>query len=176
MKGGLLLLGAVMAVGCSVLRKPPGDLPELSNPALSRKLGWLLTYDVPLISVDSLAHAREIVIFDARESSEYAVSHLAGARRIEPGGPLPGWTDSMARTTPLAVYCSVGYRSENLVRTLRQAGFTRVSNLYGSIFEWVDRGYPVVDSTGRETDRLHTYSKSWGELVESPRIEKVYGP
>ncbi len=134
----------------------------------------LLNYDVPLIGADSLAQLNERAIFDARNAEEFNVSHIAGAVHIEPTGPLPGWLDSLPRDQQITVYCSVGYRSENVARRLQTAGFTKVNNLYGSIFDWVDRGYPVVDSSGQPTNRIHTYNKRWGKLITSPTAKKVW--
>jgi len=36
-----------------------------------------------------------------------------------------------------------------------------VVNVYGGIFEWVNRGHPVVTGDGTETETVHAYSKSW---------------
>ena len=168
---------AITAAACGFWRKPPPERPPLANAALTRKLDRLLRYDVPLVSVDSLAahpHRARVLLLDAREPEEYTVSHLAGAIQVDPRGKLPPWTDTVDRERQVTVYCSVGYRSENVARRLREAGFTKVSNLYGSIFEWVDRGYPLVDSTGRPTRRVHTYNERWGELVTHPEAQKTW--
>jgi len=45
---------------------------------------------------------------------------------------------------PLAVYCSVGYRSERIAEKLPQQRYTNVVNVYGGVFEWVNTGRPVV--------------------------------
>jgi 3-mercaptopyruvate sulfurtransferase SseA len=42
---------------------------------------------------------------------------------------------------------------------LKAAGFSQVMNLYGSIFEWVNRGYPLA---GAQPGKVNTYSKEWG--------------
>jgi len=78
------------------------------------------------------------------------------------------------KETTLVVYCSIGYRSDKIGGQLKKAGFNRVFNLYGSIFEWVNRGYTVVDKAGHPTNRLHTYNKHWSRWVDNPKIEKIY--
>ena len=163
-----------LASACVFGQRAPVDRPVLVNPALDEKLSGMLRFDVPLISVDSLARSPDPLILDAREAREFDVSHLPGAVRVDPGGSLPGWLDTVARDRPIAVYCSVGYRSEETGRELRRAGFTEVSNLYGSIFEWVDRGHLVVDSTGQPTQGVHTYNQRWGQWLTSPSAEKIY--
>jgi hypothetical protein len=82
--------------------------------------------------------------------------------------------DTLPKDQPILVYCSIGFRSEKIARKLRKKGFKNVSNLYGSIFEWVNRGYPVVDSVGQPTPKIHTYNKSWGQWVDNPDFERVY--
>ena len=168
---------ALLALGaCRFWRKPPPDLPALANPALDARLATLLRYDVPAIGVDSLRRVPpgEVLLLDARPAGEYAVSHIAGAVRVDPAGPLPAWIDTLPRERQVTVYCSVGYRSENVARRLGGAGFTKVNNLYGSLFDWVDRGLPVVDSAGRPTRRVHTYNRRWGRLLTRPDVEKVW--
>jgi rhodanese-related sulfurtransferase len=50
------------------------------------------------------------IILDARTEAEYAVSHLRNAQRIDPyHSNLVVSAES--KDTPIAVYCSVGYRS-----------------------------------------------------------------
>jgi len=164
----------VVGSSCTVWRKPPAHRPGLVNPALDDRLQSLLSFDVPLIGADSLIKLSDIRLLDARDPEEFAVSHIAKARWIDPKKALPAWTDTIPRDAPIAVYCSVGYRSEKMGRQLREAGFTNVMNLYGSLFDWIDRGLPVVDSSGRPTDRIHTYNSRWGELVTNPSAEKVW--
>ena len=74
--------------------------------------------------------------------------------------------------TPVAVYCSVGYRSERIAERLLQEGYTHVVNVYGGIFQWVNTRQPVVTINGAETERIHAYSKSWG--VWLTRGEPIY--
>ncbi len=171
----LLALSAALSLcsACVFWRKPPPDRPTLVNAAFDDRLTRLLRYDVPLISVDSLTRLPEPLLLDVREHTEYQVSHLPGAIRVQPGQNPPTWLDTVARNQPIVVYCSVGYRSENFARELRDDGFTEVSNLYGSLFEWVDRGHLVVDSTAAPTRQVHTYNQRWGQWLTSPSAEKV---
>jgi hypothetical protein len=71
------------------------------------------------------------------------------------------------------VYCAVGYRSERVGEKLLEAGYSRVLNMRGGIFAWVNRGFPVYGDGGH-TDRIHGYSRRWSRWLE--RGEVVYGP
>jgi rhodanese-related sulfurtransferase len=145
------------------------------NAAFDHEVANWLSFNVPAIDVDSL---RKVLpgtfILDAREPKEYAVSHIEGAVNCGFDHADLHSLDTLPKNQPILVYCSIGYRSEKIARKLRKKGFKNVSNLYGSIFEWVNRGYPVVDSDGQPTQKIHTYNKSWGKWVDNPGYERVY--
>lgn len=131
---------------------------------------------VPYIQVSELAKERELVLLDARESEEFEVSHLKNAQWI--GYDQFDLDKFLARypdkNTSLVVYCSIGVRSEDIGEQLQEAGYANVQNLYGGIFEWKNKGYPVVDSKEVKTEKVHAYSKYWGRLLTN--AEKVYAP
>jgi len=126
---------------------------------------------VPRITTDSLAArladstAAPPVLLDARTDEEVAVSHLPGARRIDPKADRYPALDSLSADAPIVVYCSVGYRSARVTQQLREQGFTNVSNLQGSIFRWANEGRPVYrDSV--EVEAVHPYDQVWGTLLD----------
>ncbi|WP_088892176.1 rhodanese-like domain-containing protein [Leptolyngbya ohadii] len=104
------------------------------------------------------------VLLDVRSPEEYAVSHLPDAHQISPAtkdfSSLPYSPD-----TPIVCYCSVGYRSAQLCDRLQAAGYQHVRNLEGSIFEWVNQGYPVYRN-GEVVRSVHPYNAQWGLLLE----------
>jgi rhodanese-related sulfurtransferase len=128
--------------------------------------------DVPTITTDRLAprladSTRDRpLLLDARSPEEYAVSHLPGARRVNPDTSSFPALDTLPRDTAIVVYCSVGYRSARVAAHLRNEGFTNVANLRGSIFRWANEGRPVVrgDSTVRA---VHPYNDTWGTLLDA---------
>jgi hypothetical protein len=69
------------------------------------------------------------------------------------------------KNTPIVVYCSLGIRSEQISERLNNMGYVNVKNLYGGIFEWKNKGYPVLDKNGKETDSIHIFSKHWGQWL-----------
>jgi len=141
-----------------------------------RRLAWSLLIrwirrcfpDVAVITceelADQLAGEGPIpLLIDARGPEEFALSHLAGARRLP--GPDASGVAGLARETAIVVYCSVGYRSAGLARSLRQAGFTNVRNLEGALFRWANLGLPLA-GTGSARPRVHPFHPCWALLLE----------
>ncbi|MFK8055428.1 MAG: rhodanese-like domain-containing protein [Saprospiraceae bacterium] len=168
----MVCFSAITLVGCA--QTPPVGRPSTTNPALDQRLTSLLRYDVPLIGADSLAGLKDIAIFDTRKQKEYSVSHIPGAIQLSPKQAIPSWILERDRDKTIVLYCSVGYRSENVARKLQQQGFTNVYNLYGSIFDWVEKGYPLEDAKGDSTLRVHTYNQRWGKLLTRPDVDKTW--
>ncbi len=131
---------------------------------------------VPYIQVGELSANKTTLLLDTREKEEFEVSHLEDAIWV---GHKTFEIDTLLKKIPqkdkqIVVYCSIGVRSENIGEKLQKAGFTNVKNLYGGIFEWKNRGYPVYNADGMETENVHAFSKHWGKLLT--KGEKVYGP
>lgn len=166
---GVLMLGRP---GCT---QPPEDRPPVGNPKFDEQISSLLRFTVPTIGVQEVRDIQdEVYIFDARNREEYDVSHIEGARFL-------GYKDldeqalkGVPKDSTVVLYCSIGYRSEKVAEKLRERGFTKVYNLYGSIFEWVNQGLPVVDTTGEQTRKVHTYNAKWGKWVDKKQAEKVW--
>ncbi len=153
----------------------PEVRPSIQNPAFDQRLTELLSFTVPLIGVKELKqNLDQYQILDAREREEYDISHIPGALYIG----YKAFDESLIKTLdeqkPVVVYCSVGYRSEKIAERLRSLGFQKVYNLYGSIFEWANLGYPLEDARGHITHRIHTYNKEWSRWVEAKGLEEVW--
>lgn len=112
------------------------------------------------------------LLLDTRTPAEYKVSHIPGARFVAYGTFQVNQLKEVPKNAPIILYCSVGYRSERVGEKLQQAGYRNVHNLYGGIFEWVNRGFPVHSKTGK-TNQVHAYTKTWGVWLQ--KGEKVYG-
>jgi rhodanese-related sulfurtransferase len=126
--------------------------------------------DVEWISTSELADwlanksRRAPVLLDVRTEEEWNVSHLPGARRVEPAAPAESAALALPKETPIVTYCAVGYRSGEMAQRLRAAGFTNVRNLEGSIFQWANEHRPLV--RGDEPVRqVHPYNSFWGRLL-----------
>jgi len=128
------------------------------------------------MSVEELKMNRlndSVIILDAREKVEFDVSHL-------PESIFVGYSNFSEdqfsqkfkdKSASIVVYCSIGIRSESIAEKLQKAGYTNVSNLYGGIFEWKNTGFKVF-SNGKETNKVHTFSKNWAKYLE--KGEKIY--
>ena len=114
------------------------------------------------------------IILDSRELNEYKTSHLKNAIHV---GYDNFNIDSLQKKIPnkdsrIVVYCSVGIRSESIADSLKLAGYSQVKNLFGGIFEWKNHNFPVYNIEEKETDSVHTFSKTWSKWLK--KGVKVY--
>ena len=145
---------------------------SVQNKRFDSLLHRMLNELVPTVTADELHRQQtQVLVLDAREPAEYAVSHLAGAIPVGYKQLDLKALNAVARSQPIVVYCSIGYRSQKVTQRLAEQGFTNVRNVYGGIFEWVNQGYPVVNQQG-PTDSVHAYSPKWGQWLQ--RGQKVY--
>ncbi|MCH3881864.1 rhodanese-like domain-containing protein [Tenacibaculum sp. K20-16] len=133
------------------------------------------TESIPYISVDSLKTiSNDVVLLDAREKNEFKTSHLENALFVgydkfnlkKTIKKLPN------KNAKVVVYCSLGVRSEDVAEQLKKAGYKNVLNLYGGIFEWKNHNQKVYNSKGKETEKVHAFSKEWSKWLL--KGEKVY--
>ena len=108
-------------------------------------------------------HRVQPLLLDVRTESEYDVSHIHNAQRVEPGSSAGAI--AISRKRPIVTYCSVGYRSAALAKKLQDAGFQNVQNLTGSIFDWANKGFPI-EQNGRPARKVHPYNDRWGSLLK----------
>ena len=144
--------------------------------SFDEKVGSLLRNSVPMIQPEELFNRlikdTTLILLDAREQKEFDVSRIKNARFVGYDDFNMKMTEGIAKNTGIIVYCSIGYRSEKIGEKLIKAGYSNVLNLYGGIFGWVNKGFPVYDHLGNKTERVHVYSKKWG--VWLLKGEKVY--
>lgn len=134
--------------------------PGVTWPAIKARIAKEFP-SVKSISTAELAKADpKPVLIDVRTAEEFEVSHLAGARRVEPDAT----TISLPKDAAIVTYCSVGYRSAKFAQRLQDAGFTNVRNLDGSIFQWANEGRAVEPGK-----KVHPYNKKWGALLNPDR-------
>ena len=147
-------------------------------------IGWALVNakirsefpDVRRITTDELAawlndRSRPApLLLDVRTRPEYEVSQLTGAKHVEPNAAASVIRESKDR--PIVTYCSVGYRSGAFAKKLRDAGFTNVVNLEGSIFRWANEGRPIYRGS-RKVNEVHPYNRTWGMLLQKEHRANV---
>ena len=144
---------------------------EVMNTSFGKMLDTLLSHAVQEIVPEQLKDKSAIIYLDAREKSEYNVSHIKDAIWVGYTGFKKKRIDDVDKNAEVVVYCSVGYRSEKIAERLKKLGFKNVSNLYGGIFEWAHHNNEVYNENG-VTDSIHAYDKNWGQWLETGN--KVY--
>ena len=144
-------------------RKIRADFPRVHPISTSDLATWLA----------DPRRARPLLL-DVRSASEFSVSHIEGAQRVEPGSAVTNAKlPEVGKSTPIVTYCSVGYRSSAFAEKLRAAGFTKVQNLDGSLFRWANENRPLVNARGELTDKAHPYNSFWGRLLHSEHRAKL---
>jgi rhodanese-related sulfurtransferase len=136
---------------------------------IAKELERLNSKTVPYISVQELQARPEMVILDAREYKEFDTSHIknaiyVGFNKFDKSKVAKKVKD---KNTPIAVYCSIGVRSEKIGEKLVQLGYKNVYNLYGGIFEYKNENGKVVNNQNKVTDSVHTFNKRWSSYLKS---------
>lgn len=163
----------MLSSACS--QNQPLDKPRTKQPDFSKKIDALISFTVPLMSVNELLNNKDkFIIFDAREKNEYDVSHIPDAIYLGYSDFNVSRIKNIPKEKNMVVYCSIGYRSEKIGEKLLRLGYKNVYNLYGSIFEWANEKYPLVSSNGKTTYSVHSYNKTWSKWVTNKEIRTVW--
>lgn len=155
-------------------------LTACGDTAYHSQLKLLYSHDVPAISADSLFSLMNeqgagqrasdtsagFLLLDTREWYEWQLSHLPHAQYAGFENFTLNLSDIPGKETPIVLYCTIGYRSEQIAEQLMEAGYTRVSHLYGGIIEWKNSAYPLLNNSGRAIDSVHTYDRYWGIFLK----------
>lgn len=144
------------------------SLSSFSQQNLKKLLKKHNTESVSYISVADLSKEKKIIILDAREPKEFAVSHLKIAICV--GYDFFNLENTLKKlpkdkNTKIVVYCSLGIRSEDVAEKLQNAGYSNVFNLYGGIFEWKNQDNIIVTEENTPTQKVHTFNKEWSKWL-----------
>lgn len=143
--------------------------------AQSTAFEWMLSSfydsDFPTILPEEMKGMENPLILDTREKAEFDVSHIKGAHYVGFNSFDITKVKEKNKNRPIVVYCSIGVRSEDIGKQLKDAGYTNVYNLYGGIFHWVNEGNKVYKGE-KPTTKVHAYNRTWGIWLTSG--EKVY--
>jgi rhodanese-related sulfurtransferase len=134
----------------------------------------LYSKTVPTINVDSIDNLEGYIILDTRAKEEWGVSHLPNAIWVNYPKADLSCLEGKDKSQAILVYCSVGYRSEKIGEQIQALGFKNVKNIYGGIFEWVNKEKNIIDTAGNSIQKVHGFSPSWGKWMTNNKIEKVY--
>jgi rhodanese-related sulfurtransferase len=169
-------MGKTIMMVCCMLGMVLGTKAQGADSDYAKMLKSLYKGTVPTVTPSGLAFMQgdklPPILLDTRTPSEYNVSHIAGATLVDYGKFNEKVAKKWDREKVIVVYCTVGYRSERIGEQLKKLGFTKVYNLYGGIFEWVNEGYEVTGTDGKQTSKVHAYSEEWGKWLL--KGEKVY--
>ncbi len=95
--------------------------------------------------INDTASFPNLVILDVRTQSEYDSEHLNNSILI-PVGELESRLAEIAQynNTEIIVHCRSGSRSQTASEILTVNGFSKVYNVLGGVYAWIDAGYPTV--------------------------------
>lgn len=172
-----IVLGAVLATPAIALAWPwRRGLPDPAHPAT--RMEAVESAVARLIPVQEMTTAelaarqqggQPLVLLDVREAEEFALSHIPGAIRLQPGTParevLARHGERLAGAAAV-FYCAVGWRSGQMVEGLRAAagaaGASGLYNLRGGIFRWHIEGRPLAPAGVSD---IHEFDRDWGLLL-----------
>eukprot|EP01006_Ploeotia_vitrea_P019347 TRINITY_DN51526_c0_g1_i1.p1 TRINITY_DN51526_c0_g1~~TRINITY_DN51526_c0_g1_i1.p1 ORF type:complete len:227 (+),score=111.73 TRINITY_DN51526_c0_g1_i1:261-941(+) len=115
---------------------------------------------------ETVNESAKLVIVDCRTSAEKSVSTIPCAvseddvtRLLDERVKTNDDTDDIVA----ACYCTIGYRSGKVVRSINARGVrgVRAYNLDGSILGWAHAQLPVVSADGEIVQRVHVFGKKW---------------
>lgn len=165
------LLFILLLVGSTTIMWAQSTL----NPEFEEKIEGIISHSIPTISCERLQsklNRPNLVLLDAREQEEFTISHLKDAKWVGYNTFDKKYVEGIDKDAMVVVYCSVGYRSEKIAEQLKAMGYNKVYNLYGGIFEWMNRSYLLLDSKEQPTTSVHAYDKDWGRWLD--KGTKVY--
>ncbi|XP_064392167.1 uncharacterized protein LOC135339816 isoform X2 [Halichondria panicea] len=118
--------------------------------------------------------SKKLVCLDTRPMEEYDVSHISGAIQVDPESEQSLEDLGITGDSTVVCYCSVGYRSSNVAKTLfskhkQSTGSSDetldVYNLEGGLFQWANERRGIVNNSGDKVATVHPYSLFWGKLL-----------
>ncbi|MEP3225488.1 MAG: rhodanese-like domain-containing protein [Parasphingorhabdus sp.] len=171
----LTLCCPALLAGYVVLRSDSSDLVKVHN-GIVQQFETVAHIDGDRLSAFA---AEDIILFDVRKKSEYSVSHLENAVRVDPDISRAEFDEkfsALVKGKTAIFYCSVGQRSSRLAdRTqdiLLSSGARSAYNLEGGIFKWHNENRPLFAEKGQTTRFVHPYNAAWGRLVSNQEYTK----
>ncbi len=148
------------------------SLPAIAqSQAYKAVLSTLYDSEFPVVKPEQITNLNNYQVLDTRERPEFEVSHLKNAIWVGYDSFDLASVKSLEKDQPVLVYCTVGARSQDIGKRLKEAGFTKVYNLYGGIIHWSNEKGALYRGEV-PTVKVHTYSRTWGIWLSQG--EKVY--
>ena len=86
---------------------------------------------------------KNVKLIDVRESHEYEICHIEGAKLI-PTSEFVHRIGELDSADEMVFYCHKGIRSRNAVELLKSAGFRKIKSLRGGVDAWADEVDPSM--------------------------------
>ncbi len=156
--GKLLLYNALEMEFRKLNIKPKDDCPSCgTNPTITKPVdqdvscqtitlsgGASLPVEMePRAVADILKTDKPPVLLDVRNYNEVELCAIPGSVHI-PLLELPARVGELDKMVDMIVYCRSGVRSRNAIEFLKQAGFSKLSNLKGGTLSWSDQVDPTM--------------------------------
>ena len=92
-----------------------------------------------------LINREDAIVIDLRDQGDFDQGHLPNARHF-PLADLERRTTELEkfRSRPLVFYCASGTRTGKAIAALKKAGFEKLYNLRGGLYEWEKAGQPTT--------------------------------
>ncbi len=91
---------------------------------------------------DALNNGESVTVVDVREPAEYDEAHIPGARLIPRGLLEHEAVDHLPdKDARIVVHCAGGGRGSLAARSLKEMGYTNVTNMDCGVNAWRERGY-----------------------------------
>jgi rhodanese-related sulfurtransferase len=85
----------------------------------------------------ALEEDKEIVLIDVRTDGEHRQGHIPNSLHIDLfSADIASRIDALEKDKTYFLYCRSGARSANVCSMMGQMGFTKLSNLFGGLFDW----------------------------------------
>ena len=167
-KFSLVFIFALLLASCAkpqLVEKNPDPLAEIKQTVRAKfpTVKQLSSTEYDAWMKD--ATRKKPLLLDARKQEEFSVSHLRYAISAADEKLTEEALKGYPKDSPIVAYCSVGWRSSELVEKLKKQGYSNVVNLEGSIFQWANEGRPIFQDS-QQVNQVHQFDKKWGELLK----------
>lgn len=139
----------------------PSELPDFKP--FTQSLDYN-SIKIELISSNELKtlidYRNKIFIIDCRSDNEFKTSHIKGSKLISFDNFNPQKVWMYDRYTTMVICSSNPRHSAGVAAYLKIMGFIDVRILSGSLIDWINNGYPLVDEYGHRTNILAVNHKN----------------